>query len=1089
MRIVIDMQGAQTESRFRGIGHYTMSLALAIVQNRGEHEIFLALNGLFPDTIMPIRDVFRSLLPQENIRVWHAPGPVKECEAGNDARREIAELIREAFLASLNPDIVLISNLFEGYMDDAVTSIGLLENNHPVCIFIYDSNTEQEYLPDPIQYKSFYQRKVGFLKKAFFLFSTSKNTSQKISCIFTFPSEKIIDLSFTTYSSFEIFSCQKTQKKDKKNNLCNYFNLEAKNIIKTIEKNVFTWHHGRLSKKDSKTKPRLKLAFVSPLPPEQTGIADYSAELIPVLHQYYDIDVITDQKNISVDFITKNCGIYDVKWFSAHYNRYHRVLYHFGNSPYHQHMFNLIKKIPGVIVLHDFYLGHVIAYMDSSNKKNFWLKELYNSHGYQAVQQFFSCSDKADILWNFPCNRAAIEPAIGVLVHSKHAKKLGEQWMNKKLVHNWATIPLLRSPAKKTDKISLRLSLGLTATNFIVCSFGSLGSAKQNIRLLDAWVQSQLNGNPDCSLIFVGGSSDEIYNQKINNFIRTKKLKKQVFITGWVDTKSFKKYLEATDLAVQLRKYSRGETSAAVYDCLNYGLPTIINAHGTMGELPSETVWMLPDNFTTEELVNALETLWKNQQKRHNLSKQASELVQKSHNPEYCASQYCHSVELFYSKHQDYHSVLLDKIAQKMLASNATVPENLIKISKSIAETFPATKLQKTFFLDVTTTAQTHLKTGIERVACSLITALIESPPPGYRVEPVYLTNQPHGKWHYRYARKFTMGLLGCPTEALQDEIAEPTSNDIILGLDISSSKLIDAVTSGLFKKLRNDEILVYFLVYDLLPLLLPQTFPSESNLHHEKWLSAIANFDGAICISKSVAKDMKSWYFQKNHERSKYYQISSFHLGADFKKSCLNQISSQQNVSFLTECSASSTFLMVGTIEPRKGHLLIIDAFTELWNNNNHEVRLVIVGREGWLDLPDHMRRNIPKITSRLHNHPERDKKLFWLDNVDDGYLEKIYHSCTCLIAASEGEGFGLPLIEAAQYGIPIIARDIPVFREVAGGHAFYFSATSPEEMSSAIEEWLSLYQSDKHPKSVTMPFLTWKESAEQLKAILFQK
>ncbi len=76
MRIVIDMQGAQTESRFRGIGRYTMSFTQAIVRNRGKHEVFLALSGMFPHTIEPIRAAFHGLLPQENIRVWHAPGPV-----------------------------------------------------------------------------------------------------------------------------------------------------------------------------------------------------------------------------------------------------------------------------------------------------------------------------------------------------------------------------------------------------------------------------------------------------------------------------------------------------------------------------------------------------------------------------------------------------------------------------------------------------------------------------------------------------------------------------------------------------------------------------------------------------------------------------------------------------------------------------------------------------------------------------------------------------------------------------------------------------------------------------------------------------
>jgi glycosyltransferase involved in cell wall biosynthesis len=70
MRIVIDLQGAQSNSRFRGIGRYTTSLAQALIRNRGEHDIFIVLNGLFPDAIQSIKSQFEGLLPPEHIRVW-----------------------------------------------------------------------------------------------------------------------------------------------------------------------------------------------------------------------------------------------------------------------------------------------------------------------------------------------------------------------------------------------------------------------------------------------------------------------------------------------------------------------------------------------------------------------------------------------------------------------------------------------------------------------------------------------------------------------------------------------------------------------------------------------------------------------------------------------------------------------------------------------------------------------------------------------------------------------------------------------------------------------------------------------------------
>ena len=109
----------------------------------------------------------------------------------------------------------------------------------------------------------------------------------------------------------------------------------------------------------------------------------------------------------------------------------------------------------------------------------------------------------------------------------------------------------------------------------------------------------------------------------------------------------------------------------------------------------------------------------------------------------------------------------------------------------------------------------------------------------------------------------------------------------------------------------------------------------------------------------------------------------------------------------------------MVGTIEPRKEHAQTLAAFEQLWEEGVN-ANLIIVGQQGWL---------VDAFGSNVRHHPELSKRLFWLEGISDEYLEKVYKTSTCLIAASEGEGFGLPLIEAAQHKLPIIARDIPVF------------------------------------------------------------
>ena len=124
-----------------------------------------------------------------------------------------------------------------------------------------------------------------------------------------------------------------------------------------------------------------------------------------------------------------------------------------------------------------------------------------------------------------------------------------------------------------------------------------------------------------------------------------------------------------------------------------------------------------------------------------------------------------------------------------------------------------------------------------------------------------------------------------------------------------------------------------------------------------------------------------------------------------------------------------------------------------------------MIVGKQGW---------TVENLIKNLHHHFERGKRLFLLEAISDEYLEKVYAASTCLIAASEGEGFELPLIEAAQHNVPIIARDIPDFREVAGEHAYYFSGLKPSTLADAISEWLKLYRLKRYPLSSTLPWLT---------------
>src|SRR5262249_26143084 len=185
MRIVIDMQGAQTTgSRSRGIGRYTSALSQAIVRNRGEHDIVLALNGMFPDTIEPIRALFDGVLPQGQIRVWEAPRPV-HYRGSHHVRRHAAELLRESFLAHLAPDMLLVSSLFEGLGDDAVTSVGRLFSDIPTAVILYDLIPlahKDPYLIDPAV-EAWYMTKIDHLRRSNLVFTISEATTHEAACL------------------------------------------------------------------------------------------------------------------------------------------------------------------------------------------------------------------------------------------------------------------------------------------------------------------------------------------------------------------------------------------------------------------------------------------------------------------------------------------------------------------------------------------------------------------------------------------------------------------------------------------------------------------------------------------------------------------------------------------------------------------------------------------------------------------------------------------------------------------------------------------------------------------------------------------
>ena len=414
---------------------------------------------------------------------------------------------------------------------------------------------------------------------------------------------------------------------------------------------------------------------------------------------------------------------------------------------------------------------------------------------------------------------------------------------------------------------------------------------------------------------------------------------------------------------------------------------------------------------------------------------------------------------------------LIDRLASESLGF--ATEHDLLACATGISKILPKNDTRPRLYIDISELHRRDSRTGIQRVVRSIVGSLLKEELSSHKIELVYAAETQPYRVATAYQDKLKNSSSWLSSDA--DEIIDPRDGDIFLGLDYQDQ--IVFAHESFYRGLRRLGIKVYFVVYDLLPIQLTQIFSSEVSINYERWLTIVAEQDGVICISQTVADEFKSWVSTLDRGHRLPLVVHSFHLGADISSSVPTVGMAEDSDEILSLISSGYCFLSVGTIEPRKSQAQILSAFEQLWDEGK-DVRLVLIGKQGWM---------VDRLVSKIRNHSELGKRLFWLEGISDEYLEKVYAASTCLIAASQGEGFGLPLIEAAQHNLPIIARDIPVFREVAAEHAFYFEGSSSDSLARAIQDWLGLFEAEKYPTSATMPWLMWEESAQHLKNVLF--
>ena len=355
--------------------------------------------------------------------------------------------------------------------------------------------------------------------------------------------------------------------------------------------------------------------------------------------------------------------------------------------------------------------------------------------------------------------------------------------------------------------------------------------------------------------------------------------------------------------------------------------------------------------------------------------------------------------------------------------------------------------------IEVTTTSYNDPGTGIQRVVNKIAGALL----PDARL---FWCDTPKGFFEAGFGPD---GRLRRAQAQAEHQII-PGRGDHILMLDSSWS--LPIVYNKVMRQARLQGAEITTVLYDLVPLKTPAFCDTQMSEVFALWVqSALVYSTGFVCISRAVADELLAMLTAMRYPRP--MRVGYWRLGADLS----GRLPAPPPAS-----ETAPLFLMVGTLEPRKGHRVALDAFTALWQGG-FAGRLCIIGRRGW--AVDH-------LVADMTSHPEWGSKLFWLENADDETLETHYAACTALIASSHAEGFGLPIVEAASHGKPVIASDIPVFREVAGEAATvtYFQTGSPASLAAAVQGFLARH--DQAPLVIKDQQVTWAQSAAELQAIV---
>jgi glycosyltransferase involved in cell wall biosynthesis len=334
----------------------------------------------------------------------------------------------------------------------------------------------------------------------------------------------------------------------------------------------------------------------------KSGIADYSAELLPHLAAHCEIELIVDEGFRPEETRFPVHGARALPGLLAA-GRFDAVLYQLGNNrDYHASIYRSLIDHPGVVVLHEYVIHHLVRDLTLfAGDPAAYVREMSYAYGRTGEAMARRCVATGVPLdpWSYPLFERAVDASRGVIVHNHFTR---DRVLASRPLTRIATVPhhLSLEGVPEVSPEEARRALGIEPGSFAVATFGFLTASKRPEVLLRAFARLRREV-PAARLLIVGEVSPHFELDRV----LTPELRAGVTITGRLEIDRFLLYMRACDVAVNLRHPTAGETSGTVIRLLGLGKPLIVNETGSFAEIPDDACAKVPLDDTEEDLLLA----------------------------------------------------------------------------------------------------------------------------------------------------------------------------------------------------------------------------------------------------------------------------------------------------------------------------------------------------------------------------------------------------------------------------------------------------------------------------------------------------